>query len=55
MNQKKKGRELIHLMMRSYLTHGPFNVTCMQIMRCKGMHAKVNLQCKLFFEKFVNL
>jgi hypothetical protein len=29
----KKGRKLVLLMVGSYLTHGPSNVTCMQIMR----------------------
>jgi hypothetical protein len=29
--EPKKGRELILFMVRSYLTYGPFNVTCMQI------------------------
>jgi hypothetical protein len=30
---EKKGRELVPLVVGSYLTHGPSNVTCMQIMR----------------------
>jgi hypothetical protein len=29
----KKGRKLVLLMVRTYLTHNPLNVTCMQIMR----------------------
>jgi len=34
----KKGRKLVLLMVRTYLTHNPLNVTCMQIMRfnCNG-------------------
>jgi hypothetical protein len=28
--RKKKGRELVPLVVGSYLTHGPSNVTCMQ-------------------------
>jgi hypothetical protein len=31
--QKKKGRELVPLMVGSYLTHCPSNVACMQIVR----------------------
>jgi hypothetical protein len=38
---QKNERELMRHMVRSYLTHGPSNVTCMQIMRSKGMHAKL--------------
>jgi hypothetical protein len=30
---KKKGKELIPLVVGSYFTHNPSNVTCMQIMR----------------------
>jgi hypothetical protein len=30
---QKKGRELVLLVVRSYLTHGPSNATCMQIVR----------------------
>jgi hypothetical protein len=30
---KKKGRELVSLVVGGYLTHGPSNVTCMQIVR----------------------
>jgi hypothetical protein len=29
-NPKKKGRELVPLLVGSYLTHGPSNVTCVE-------------------------
>jgi hypothetical protein len=29
----KEGRELVPLMVGSYFTHNPYNVTCMQIVR----------------------
>jgi hypothetical protein len=32
----KKGKELVLLMVGSYLTHGPFNVTYIQIVRCNN-------------------
>jgi hypothetical protein len=47
----KKRRKLVPLMVGSYLSHGPFNVACMQIMRSNsngGSKINITRQCNLF-------
>jgi len=43
----EKGRELIPLMVGSYFTHDPSNVTCMQIVRSNSNgRSKTNIACQ---------
>jgi hypothetical protein len=47
---QKKGRELVPLMVQSYLTHGPFNVASMQIVKFNsngGFRTSITRQCNL--------
>ncbi len=43
----KRGREPIFLVVGSYFTHGPSNVTCMQIVRFNSIgRSKINITCQ---------
>jgi hypothetical protein len=43
----KRGRELVSLVVRNYLTHGHSNVTCMQIMRSNSSESsRTSITCQ---------
>jgi hypothetical protein len=43
----KEGRKLILLVVGSYFTHNPFNVTCMQIMKSNSnRRSRTNISCQ---------
>jgi hypothetical protein len=45
--KQKKRRELVPLMVGSYLTHNPPNVTCMQIMKSNNNErSKTSITCQ---------
>jgi hypothetical protein len=46
--EPKKGKKLVLIMIRSYFTHGPFNVTYMQIMKSNNngrFKTSITYQC----------
>jgi hypothetical protein len=55
LQEPKKGNELVFLVVGSYLTHSPFNVTCMQIVRSNNngrFKTNITCQCNLpFYDK----